>query len=315
VAQVVCIGGACIDRKYRLLAEAQFGTSNPAHARRSFGGVARNVAENLSRLGVDAALISVVGLDENGIALVEHAKRAGIETSLMIRDSNYVTPEYGAVLSEQGDLIVGIADMEAIDAIRLSDVEKYWETIAGAQWIFVDCNMSGEIVAWCIERARSSSVKLAIDAVSEPKVCRLPEDLTGVDLLVLNEKEAAVYLYEDLEAFRKRTPTERALAIRSRGAQAVLLTRGAIGLVAASAQETAELPGLRAACVDETGAGDALIAGTMYRLLAGDSFVEAARVGSLAAGLTVESSSSVLADLSAAYLEEQKHRLAACTTS
>jgi pseudouridine kinase len=311
MSRVVCIGGACIDRKYHVLSEAQFGTSNPARVRRSFGGVARNVAENLARLGVPAALLSVVGVDENGVALLEHGKRAGIDVSLMIRDSNYVTPEYGAVLTPHGDLAIGVADMDAIDALIPADVEKHWDTISRSEWLFVDCNVSGEVLAWCIAHAHASNVKLAIDAVSEPKVCRLPENLTGVDLLILNEKEAAVYLYEDIEAFRKRTAIERVQAVRACGAAAVILTRGEHGLVAA-AQEAAELPALRAECVDETGAGDALVAATMYRLLEGDDFLEAARIGSLCAGLTVESTASVRPDLSAALLHSQKHRLEAC---
>lgn len=311
MSRVVCIGGACIDRKYHVLSEAQFGTSNPSRMRRSFGGVARNVAENLARLGVPVSLLSVVGIDENGLALLEHAQRAGIDVSLMIRDSNFVTPEYGAVLTPRGDLVIGMADMEAIEAIGAADVEKHWETISQSDWIFVDCNVPGEVLAWCIARARASNVKLAIDAVSEPKVCRLPENLDGIDLLVLNEKEAAVYLYEDIDAFRKRAPLERAQAVRSCGAAAVILTRGDQGLVVA-AQQSAELPALRANCVDETGAGDALIAATVYRLLEGDGILEAARIGSLCAGLTVESPASVRPDLSAAMLQGQKHRLEAC---
>ena len=311
MAQVVCIGGACIDRKYHILSEPQPGTSNPSRARRSFGGVARNVAENLARLKVDAALFSVVGNDENGLALLDHAQHAGVDVSLMIRDSNFVTPEYGAVLSPQGDLVIGMADMEAIDALRPHDIGKHWDTIASSAWLFVDCNVGGDVLAWCIAQARSSNIKLAIDAVSEPKVCRLPDDLSGVDLLILNEKEAAVYLYEDIGVFRKRTPVERAQSIRACGPAAVLLTRGADGLVAAG-ERSAELPALRANCVDETGAGDALIAATMYRLLEGDEFMEAARVGSLCAGLTVESPSSVRPDLTPAMLHGQKHRLEAC---
>lgn len=311
MAQVVCIGGACIDRKYHVLSEPQPGTSNPSHARRSFGGVARNVAENLARLNVHAALFSVVGNDENGVALLDHAQRAGIDVSLMMCDSNVVTAEYGAVLSPAGDLVIGVADMEAIDALRPQDIEKHWAVISSSAWIFVDCNLAGDVLAWCIAHARSSNVKLAVDAVSEPKVSRLPDDLSGVDLLILNEKEAAAYLYEDIDAFRKRTPVERAQAVRACGAAAVILTRGVAGLVAA-AEACAELPALRAACVDETGAGDALAAATLYRLLKGDGFIDAARVGSLSAGLTVESPVSVRPDLTPAMLQAQMHRLEAC---
>lgn len=314
MTKVVCIGGACVDRKYQVLSEAQTGTSNPARARRSFGGVARNVAENLARLGVQTALFSVVGNDENGIALLEHAARAGVDTHLVIRDSNHVTPEYGAIVAPDGNLIIGVADMNAIDALSVDDVEPHWNDITCADWLFVDCNAPGDVLAWCIRQARGSSVKLAVDAVSEPKVCRLPDDLTGVDLLVLNEKEAAVYLYEDLETFHKRDPLDRAQALRKRGAAAVILTCGRRGLIA-SGERSAELPALSAQCLDVTGAGDALIAATIYRLGEGDDLIDAARIGSLCAGLTVESPASVRPDLSQTLLRNQHHRLDACAAS
>lgn len=314
MAKVSCVGGACVDRKYQVLSEAQTATSNPARARRSFGGVARNVAENLARLGVRAVLVSVVGNDENGIALLEHAQRAGIDTTLAMRDSNHVTPEYCAIVAPGGELVIGVSDMHAVDALSVDDVAAHWPDIASSDWLFVDCNVPGDVLAWCIRQARESAVKLAIDAVSEPKVCRLPDDLTGVDLLVLNEREAAVYLYEDIETFQRRSPLDRARALRERGADAVILTRGAQGLVV-SGEDCAELPALRAQCLDVTGAGDALIAGTIYRLSAGDGLVEAARIGSLCAGLTVESAASVRPDLSVALLRSQQHRLDACAAS
>jgi pseudouridine kinase len=162
-------------------------------------------------------------------------------------------------------------------------------------------------LAWCIERARTSGFSLAVDAVSEPKARRLPEDLTGIDVLFLNEPEAAVYLREDLELFRKRTLPARARAVRARGAEAVILTRGAQGLIACT-DACVELHAVAAQCVDVTGAGDALIAATMFRLLHGDAVFEAARIGSLCAALTVESPASVRPDLRAAMLQ-------ACATS
>ena len=310
MAHVTCIGGACIDRKYHLSLHPQPGTSNPAHARRSFGGVARNVAENLARLGVHTALLCVIGDDENGLALLDDAQRAGIDAALVVRDSRHVTAEYCAVVDPAGELVIGASDMHAVDALDIEDVEKRWNAIAQSRWVFMDCNVPAHVLAWCIDRARESRFKLALDAVSEPKVRRLPRDLRGVDLLVLNEKEAAMYLGEDCDAFFARTPIERARAVRACGASAVILTRGAAGVVSCT-EDAREITALTARCVDVTGAGDALIAATIHRLLQGDDLCEAARVGSLCAGLTVESPASVRPDLSAALLDAQKGRIPA----
>ena len=57
---VVVIGGANLDLVGRPSHGLVAGTSNPGHIRVSPGGVGRNVAENLGRLGVPALLLSAV---------------------------------------------------------------------------------------------------------------------------------------------------------------------------------------------------------------------------------------------------------------
>jgi hypothetical protein len=72
---IICVGGAVLDRKYRLIEPVVMATSNPAEGFRSFGGVGRNICENLARLGADVAFVSVVGDDENGRTICEHLTR------------------------------------------------------------------------------------------------------------------------------------------------------------------------------------------------------------------------------------------------
>src|SRR6266850_5910429 len=64
--RVVCIGGANMDIKCRIAGKTVMGSSNPGATVLAPGGVARNVAHNLARLGVGAALVSAVGRDAFG---------------------------------------------------------------------------------------------------------------------------------------------------------------------------------------------------------------------------------------------------------
>ena len=82
---ILCIGGAAVDRKFRLAEPPRAATSNPGRGVSSFGGVARNVAENLARLGRRAALISAVGDDADGAALVAHLAALGVDTDGVLR--------------------------------------------------------------------------------------------------------------------------------------------------------------------------------------------------------------------------------------
>ena len=74
-ASIVCIGGANVDRKARLLAPFQLGTSHPVTTTQTAGGVARNVAENLGRLAQPVSLVSTVGDDRDGQWLIDVTSR------------------------------------------------------------------------------------------------------------------------------------------------------------------------------------------------------------------------------------------------
>ena len=60
----LCIGACNFDHTLRAQAAVVFGSSQPATTSVGFGGVARNVAVNLSRLDCDAGLITLLGDDE-----------------------------------------------------------------------------------------------------------------------------------------------------------------------------------------------------------------------------------------------------------
>src|SRR4030043_2142754 len=74
---VLVIGAAGMDMVGRLSGEWEEGTSTPARIRLAFGGVARNVAENLARLSQPCTLLSAVGEDVSGRAMIAVLIEAG----------------------------------------------------------------------------------------------------------------------------------------------------------------------------------------------------------------------------------------------
>src|SRR5690606_9184134 len=104
------------------------------------------------------------------------------------------TAEYAAILDPDGDLVLGIADMNIFDLLLPVHIERVWPYLAAASWVFCDCNLPAETLAALIAKRRSARFKLAIDAVSTPKAARLPKDLSGIDLLFMNMDEANAVL-------------------------------------------------------------------------------------------------------------------------
>lgn len=300
--RVVCIGGATLDRKYLSPVPLMPFTSNPVTGVRTFGGVARNVAENLARLAVEVGLVSIVGDDEDGRALVERLRAVGVDASAVVTARGRSTAEYVAVLGPDNDLAFGLADMDVFDLIGIADIERAWPQIASASWVFLDCNLSADVIAYIMARKHAARFRLAVNAVSSPKAMRLPADHAGIDLLFLNHDEAVAILG------RPRKPRQAVADVRKRGAGAVVMTKGSAGAYIATAEGVLDCPGVPAEPVDVTGAGDALIAGALCRLMAGDDLTEAVRVGTILAALTTESRFTVHPELSPRLLEAALER-------
>jgi pseudouridine kinase len=287
--QVACIGSACVDRSY-VLRGAVLGSSNPAEREpRLFGGVARNVCENLARLGVEASLVSVVGNDPDGRAMLDELRECGAIVDLA-KAVDSACDEYAAIL-DRGELLVGAADMRAIESFSVDDLNRRWKAIEGARFVFVDCNVSAAVLQRCFEGCANGTPGLAIDAVSEPKARRLPARLDGAGVLFINEGEARAYLDRDAP------PEQLAAELLARGARAIVLTRGERGTLCADGTILAEIPAPDARRISATGAGDALVAGTLWQLIAGTGLQDAVRTGTQLAGLTLETVRSVRSDL------------------
>jgi pseudouridine kinase len=289
---VICLGGATLDRKLHTLQPLQAGTSNPVSGQRAFGGVARNVCENLARLGVRAALATLVGDDENGRELIRNLAAAGADVSLVVTTAGHCTAEYIAVLDANGGLAFGLADMAIFDAFQPADIDRLSVEFAATRRVFADCNLQASVLSELIQQARDSTFRLVVDPVSVAKAARLPHDLKGIDLLVLNRDEAAAMLGDRVEHERA------AQALRKRGAASVILTDGANGLLAVDHTGAFQIQAQSVVVKDVTGAGDALIAAVIAGLIAGDTLAEAARTGTHVAALTVASAATVCNDLS-----------------
>lgn len=301
-SRILCLGGAAVDRTYRTRAPARLGTSNPAAATLSFGGVARNVAESLARLGSDVALVSRVGDDPGGVALLEALGAAGADVSGVERVAGAASAEYVAVLDADGGLLVGLAAMDLLGGLDAAFVARAAESLAGADLVFAEANCGADALAELVGRARAAPWRLALDAVSVAKSARLPGDLTGVATLFCarDEAEALVGAPEAPEALAR--------ALVTRGAAAAIVTLGPDGLVVADAGGARRLPGAPAPVVDVTGAGDALIAGTLHALSEGEPLDAALSAGQALARLAISVQGAVRADLTPALLAAARGR-------
>jgi pseudouridine kinase len=271
--RIACIGGAHVDRHAALQGPSIPATSNPCNITTSFGGVARNVAENLARLGREVAMVSLVGDDEAGRGVVEHLRKLGVDTSGIDVAAGRTTASYTAILEPDGELVMGLADMDLYEALSPS-----MEVLESCDLWFLDANLPAAVITMLARR--SGHRTLAGDAVSVPKAARLVEALPEIAPLFLNRAQQA--------ALPDPLPS-----------RCGLVTAGVTGVTAWVEREQVHLGALTAQARNVTGAGDALIAGTLFGLTGGLALFEAVPLGLAAAAITVESPHTVAPELTA----------------
>ncbi|MCC2971624.1 PfkB family carbohydrate kinase [Massilia sp. IC2-476] len=264
---ILCIGASNLDRKLRTLDRLVLGTSNPASQDESFGGVARNIAENLARLGAPTALITAVGNDASGRALLAHAEDAGIDTRGALRLDGVASGAYTAVLDRDGEMVVALADMALNDRLNPAFLATRQQQRASAALVVADLNLPRDSIAALLDDSVRDGVPLVLVAVSEPKMARLPHNLLGLRLLILNEGELAVRVGRRLDS--DAAIGAACVEVQRQGAQDVVVTRGARGVMYTSPTGVMRLDAPAVDVVDVTGAGDAFAAAVAWSLHSG----------------------------------------------
>lgn len=301
---IVCIGGAVVDRKHRLKGPLALASSNPASAVTGFGGVARNVAELLARLGAQVSLAAAVGDDAAGRDLIRHTAASGVEMSLTVAQPGVATAEYLAILAhDTGDLILGSAAMEQAEQAMDGRINAVLAALPRSCIIFADANLSPATLARVAAHATREECLLALDGVSVAKAPRLPANLAGVRLVVMNRDEAAA------SSGMKGGAATLAAALVRRGAACAIVTAGAEGATLADADGIRHAPASPVAAVDVTGAGDSLVAAILWRMSLGETPDQALPWGMAAAAAAISSPASVHPGMSAAFLAERVSRM------
>jgi pseudouridine kinase len=298
-ARITAVGACHLDRKARATAPFVAGASNPVVLHGCPGGVARNVAENLARLGAAVSLVSRIGADAEGAVL-----RAGLDSLPL--DLAGLTVSAGAptafhliALQPDGEMLVAVADMRIYDEITPALLQGLPARLWEADAVFADCNLAAEALGFLAAR-RGDGRRLAVNGVSPAKVRRLRPYLGACDLLFVNRQEAAALLEISPESL---DPAAAAAKLRAAGAGEVAMTLGDAGLCIAAGEESVMLENFENRIVDITGAGDALAAAYLEARLRGLDPGPAGRRALAAAQLTVATTESVSPALSPAALD------------
>ncbi|MEU8137111.1 carbohydrate kinase [Streptodolium elevatio] len=296
---VVVVGGANLDIKARSAATAILGTSNPGSGSMAAGGVGRNIAENLARLGTPTYLIAAVGVDATGERLLADTAAAGVRLDHMHR-SRHPTGTYTAVLDAGGELVLAVADMTATEHLLPEHLSPLRELLAHAGLLVLDGNLTAATASHALDLGQAAGVPTLMEPVSVPKAATLaPLIAADRPLYAVTPNREELTALTGLPTGSDGELLAATGNLHERGVSHVWVRLGARGSLLSSLDEGhVFVPALPAGVKDVTGAGDAMLAAFAHALLAGHPVRSAVEHGTAAAALTIESAHTVRPDLS-----------------
>ncbi|NXO01812.1 YOW5 protein, partial [Rhinopomastus cyanomelas] len=191
--QPVVIGGTNVD----FVAKAQNpailtgGQTNAGRVSRAFGGVGRNLADCLSRLGWPPLFLSAVGKDEHSESVLHYCRHMDMSATIQLEGKSTAT--YCGVITSAGELSVALGDMGIHQEITERYVSQFKEKLCRAPLVCVDGNVPLSTIDYVCRLAAEH--RLA--------VCYEPTDVNKASKPFLSDSwKALTYISPNMQELR-----------------------------------------------------------------------------------------------------------------
>ncbi len=300
-SELVIVGGLLIDDTALPLAQMKLHGSNPVTWQHHIGGVASNVAR-ASVVKLPTRLIACIGNDPYGSALESYFAESAISASL-IKRTGQASDKYTAVLDENRDLLIGLADAQLAQTLTWSEIQTRLPS-DNPNALVLDANLSPACLADTIasvtfsqtqqrEAADSNSSLAAMPnntprlialAVSPAKAIRFEPHASALDLLMCNRREAEALTHHP----HTGSIEELGNKLHAMSYRRFVITDGANpALVQEHETQTLIKPSSTSIVKTVNGAGDALSGATISAWLLGKSLADAVRLHGMPAAADV----------------------------
>lgn len=297
--RVFVIGGANVDICGASFKPLQMFDSNPGIITTSFGGVGRNIAENLSRLGKEVYFVTIFADDLYGIQLKKYCEDVGMNCSLskVIHDAR--SSIYLAILDEKHDMHLAMSDMDILnhmDEIMLADILS---KIEEDDLLVIDTNLKKDLIDYITSNTRA---KIAIDPISTAKADKVKGILNRFSIFKPNKYESEIFTSIKIE--------DEASAIRTlenyieQGVEEPIISLGEQGVLAGNKDHKIWVKHKMVEVANATGGGDAFLASYIYARMNGKSIDDAVEFAIAAAVCTITCIHTVNPELCVKLIEE-----------
>ena len=280
----VVIGAANIDiggTPYKPLIP---GDSNPGVIKMSYGGVARNIAHNLTLLGFNVELVTAAGDDTLGMEMLRKCEAIGLDTSLSVVVPGGSSSVYLFINDEKGEMDLALSHVDIVKNITPEYIESISDVINSAEVVVADCNLSQETI---LKLKDICKVPLYVDTVSVSHADKIKGHLEGIDTIKPNLLEAE--FLTDMIIESEYDCLEAARALINQGVRRVFISMGPDGMIAADKDHAILADRYPVTVKSTTGAGDSAMAAIVWSTLneEGDGLTEPAMAANAAASATI----------------------------
>ncbi|SKA98241.1 pseudouridine kinase [Caloramator quimbayensis] len=305
---VLVLGGANVDiqgvpKDKLILRDSNIGTINI-----SLGGVARNIAENLSRLGVYVKLLTAVGDDLYGNKILEHCKDLKIDVSDVIVSKKHSTSTYLSILDEKKDMAVALSCMDICEEITIDYIKSKENIFKNSKICIADTNLSREVLEYITQ---IKDVNIFLDTVSTSKAQRVKDFIGRLHTIKPNRYEAQVLTGISVDSVDN---AKRACEyLLNKGVKRVFLSLGEEGALCAGQEfNMFKIDMQKIKVVNATGAGDAFLAGLAFASIKCMDITECAKFAMSCAAIALLSENTISDEMSVENVYKKMKEMELC---
>lgn len=278
---IVVFGGCSIDLLFK---ETTNGYLNEPTSK-NFGGKGANQAIACSRAGYSVKMITCVGNDEIGEAIIKNLKNNNIDTRCCEFIDN-VSNDISMIkvsLEGQNDIF---RQSGIINCFNTKLVDKYANVIKNADMVIAQYKVPQEVSEYLIDFCYKNNVKIVITPCRPERLSILNkkniEIINKITFLTCNENEAKiVFNNENFEEIVTNFPNK------------VIITLGEKGAIFHDGKKIVRLPAFKVKnVVDTTGAGDTLNGNFVARILSGYSIEDSLKYAMASSSIKIQSESA-----------------------
>ena len=288
---VFVIGGINMDVRGISGMQLKLREPNPGRIIMTPGGVARNIAENLVRMGVQVDLVAPFGNDAFAAELKQNCEKNNIGLKYSIFSENR-SGLYISVGDANGNMFSAVSDMDIMEDLSIDHIQSIIDHINAADACIIEANLGIDVIEYI---GAHVTTPIFADPVSVTKSEKLKGILKNIYAIKPNGPEAASMTGIDLSS--EAGVLVAAEMLVEMGVKRAFVSLGPEGMVYADGMGVGTVPASRVHVESRSGAGDSATAALCYAYLTGLDAEASAVLACKAAELTVQTEERVGIDL------------------